>query len=83
MPLMSKAQGRFLNWKFGHDWVRRHHFGGSQEGLPQYVKGQQGLNQVPHPNPGLVLFRRRLLRRPMPLLAHQSFPRKPGRGMRR
>jgi len=42
MPLESKAQGRFLNWKFGHDWVKRHHFGGSQKGLPQHVKKQGG-----------------------------------------
>lgn len=37
MPLKSKAQGRLLNAKFGHSWVEKHHFGGSQKGLPQHV----------------------------------------------
>lgn len=50
MPLESKAQGRFLNWKFGHDWVNRHHFGGSQKGLSQYA--QHGKTNV-----GLALFK--------------------------
>jgi len=53
MPLQSKAQGRYLNWKFGHDWVSKHHFGGSQKGLPQHV--QKGSANV-----GLALFRARL-----------------------
>jgi hypothetical protein len=26
MPARSQAQRRFLNWKFGHKWVKRHHF---------------------------------------------------------
>jgi hypothetical protein len=26
MPAKSQAQRRFLNWKFGHKWVKRHHF---------------------------------------------------------
>ena len=34
MPLKSKAQARFLNAKFGHTWMKRHHFGGSVKGLP-------------------------------------------------
>jgi hypothetical protein len=37
MPLKSKAQGRLLNARFGHAWVEKHHFGGSQKGLPQHV----------------------------------------------
>jgi hypothetical protein len=46
MPLQSKAQGRYLNWKFGHDWVKEHHFGGPQKGLPQRVKAQAGTTNV-------------------------------------
>ena len=34
MPLKSKAQARFLNWKFGHSWMKKHHFGGKLKGLP-------------------------------------------------
>jgi len=41
MPLKSKAQGRLLNAKFGHAWVEKHHFGGSQKGLPQHVGGKK------------------------------------------
>lgn len=26
MPAVSEAQRRYLNAKFGHDWVRKHHF---------------------------------------------------------
>lgn len=26
MPARSEKQRRFLNWKFGHRWVREHHF---------------------------------------------------------
>lgn len=29
MPAMSEAQRRALNAKFGHDWVKRHHFDNS------------------------------------------------------
>lgn len=70
MPLKSKAQGRFLNWKFGHQWVKKHHFGGKQGGLPERVKAQQGLSRVPSPsqrnsppNRGSQLFRQRLRHR--------------------
>jgi len=38
MPVKSKAQSRFLNRKFGHAWVRKHHFAGKTKGLPQHVK---------------------------------------------
>jgi hypothetical protein len=38
MPVKSKAQSRFLNRKFGHAWVKRHHFGGSTKGLPKRVR---------------------------------------------
>lgn len=26
MPAKSQKQRAFLNWKFGHAWVKRHHF---------------------------------------------------------
>jgi hypothetical protein len=26
MPARSEAQRRYLNSKFGHDWVKEHHF---------------------------------------------------------
>jgi hypothetical protein len=26
MPAVSEAQRRYLNWRFGHDWVKAHHF---------------------------------------------------------
>ena len=50
MPLKSKSQGRLLNARFGHDWVKKHHFGGSQKGLPE--KAQAGKTNV-----GLALFK--------------------------
>jgi hypothetical protein len=50
MPLQSKAQGRYLNMKFGHDWVKKHHFGGSQKELPEHA--QHGKTNV-----GLALFK--------------------------
>lgn len=42
MPVKSKKQSRYLNMKFGHDWVKRHHFDNSTKGLPQRVE-QEGL----------------------------------------
>jgi hypothetical protein len=38
MPAKSKAQSKFLNRKFGHDWVRKHHFANSPKRLPQHKK---------------------------------------------
>lgn len=38
MPSVSKAQSRFLNAKFGHEWVKAHHFDNSTEGLPAYKR---------------------------------------------
>jgi len=26
MPAVSQAQRRYLNWHFGHQWVKEHHF---------------------------------------------------------
>lgn len=39
MPVKSKAQSRKLNAKFGHEWVKRHHFDNSTKGLPTHVEG--------------------------------------------
>jgi hypothetical protein len=36
MPAKSEKQRRYLNWKFGHSWVKRHHFDNKGK-LPQYV----------------------------------------------
>jgi hypothetical protein len=38
MPAESKAESKFLNWKFGHGWVKEHHFDNSTAGLPEHVK---------------------------------------------
>lgn len=49
MPAKSEKQRRFLNWKFGHDWVKQHHFDNKGK-LPQYVSDsfKEWLNEV-HP----------------------------------
>jgi hypothetical protein len=36
MPALSKAQSRALNAKFGHAWVKRHHFDNPTSGLPEH-----------------------------------------------
>ena len=36
MPAVSQKQRAFLNWKFGHAWVRQHHFANKGK-LPTYV----------------------------------------------
>jgi len=36
MPVKSQAQRAYLNWRFGHAWVKKHHF--DQTGaLPAHV----------------------------------------------
>ena len=37
MPVKSKVQSRKLNKKFGHAWVKAHHFDQSTKGLPERV----------------------------------------------
>jgi hypothetical protein len=37
MPAVSQAQRRFLNARFGHAWVRQHHFDNKGR-LPAYAK---------------------------------------------
>jgi hypothetical protein len=36
MPAESQAQRAYLNMKFGHDWVKQHHFDNTGK-LPQRV----------------------------------------------
>jgi len=36
LPAVSQKQRAFLNWKFGHAWVRAHHFANKGK-LPTYV----------------------------------------------
>jgi hypothetical protein len=54
MPAKSEKQRRYLNWKFGHQWVKQHHFDNKGK-LPQYVNKDENydsfkewLNEV-HP----------------------------------
>jgi hypothetical protein len=37
MPAKSQAQRAYLNWKFGHQWVREHHYANKGK-LPAHVK---------------------------------------------
>ena len=37
MPAVSEAQRRYLNYKFGHAWVRAHHFSNKGK-LPAHVR---------------------------------------------
>jgi len=37
LPAVSQKQRAFLNWRFGHAWVRRHHFANKGK-LPTYVR---------------------------------------------
>jgi hypothetical protein len=37
MPARSEKQRRFLNWKFGHKWVKEHHFDNPGK-LPENVR---------------------------------------------
>lgn len=37
MPAKSQAQRAYLNAKFGHDWVKEHHFDNAGK-LPEHVR---------------------------------------------
>lgn len=37
MPAESQSQRGYLNAKFGHDWVKKHHFDNKGK-LPKHVK---------------------------------------------
>jgi hypothetical protein len=41
MPAKSEAQRRFLNKKFGHAWVKRHHFDNKGK-LPKRKRRKKG-----------------------------------------
>jgi len=36
MPSKSEAQRKYLNWRFGHAWVKKHGFGNKGE-LPEHA----------------------------------------------
>jgi hypothetical protein len=42
MPAKSEKQRKFLNWKFGHKWVKNHHFDNPGK-LPKKVKKEEAL----------------------------------------
>ena len=46
MPLQSQQQAKYLNWRFGHQWLREHHFQQPWHNLPKY-KAQLGVVRVP------------------------------------
>jgi hypothetical protein len=37
MPAVSEAQRRYLNARFGHDWVKAHHFDNKGK-LPAHIE---------------------------------------------
>jgi len=41
MPAKSQKQRAYLNWKFGEEWVRRHHFDNKGK-LPTRVGKKKG-----------------------------------------
>jgi hypothetical protein len=51
MPAVSQAQRAYLNARFGHAWVKRHHFDNTGR-LPEHVKhrakhaGRQALRRL-------------------------------------
>lgn len=47
MPAVSESQRRYLNMKFGHDWVKKHHYDNKGK-LPKHKargkrKGQEDM----------------------------------------
>ena len=45
MPAVSEAQRRLLNARFGHAWVKAHHFD-NKGPLPMHVGGKMSLNKA-------------------------------------
>ena len=43
MPAQSQAQRAYLNLKFGHQWVKKHHFDNKGK-LPEHKGGKGGKN---------------------------------------
>ena len=41
MPAQSEAQRRYLNMRFGHDWVKRHGYDNKGK-LPKHAKKRGG-----------------------------------------
>jgi len=45
MPAVSQKQRAFLNWKFGHAWVKEHHFD-NKGSLPQYAHKRAAMKKL-------------------------------------
>jgi RNA 3'-terminal phosphate cyclase len=45
MPAKSQAQREALNAKFGHAWVKRHHFGNKGK-LPEHVGREKAVKNA-------------------------------------
>jgi hypothetical protein len=37
VPSLSTSQSRYLNVKFGHAWVKAHHFDNATTNLPKHI----------------------------------------------
>lgn len=46
MPAKSQAQRAYLNWKFGHEWVKAHGFD-TRGPLPKRVRVQKKRGRAP------------------------------------
>lgn len=46
MPAKSQAQRAYLNMKFGHAWVKEHHFGNKGK-LPKHVGDKKPKKRKP------------------------------------
>jgi hypothetical protein len=51
MPAKSQAQRALLNAKFGHAWVKRHHFD-NKGPLPKHVKDNKHVSDYYHKKGG-------------------------------
>lgn len=47
MPAKSQAQRAYLNMKFGHSWVKEHHFDNKGK-LPYHVSSGKKAKGKPH-----------------------------------
>lgn len=45
MPAKSQAQRAYLNMKFGHAWVKKHHFDNKGK-LPKHVRRRKKLVNI-------------------------------------
>lgn len=47
MPAVSQQQREYLNWRFGHAWVKKHYFD-NKGPLPAYVEHGKALIRKKH-----------------------------------